>query len=178
MEGEKENTSPQPQSPLSPRADLPSRKPGAPSGNKNASRLNPKVREALAIYLDEDEITVEQACERVGIHPATYYRAQHSEAFARYFSEQGRKRVNSRIAVEALKGWGKLVKHAKSEYTRDSVYTRTLQAAGVLPTVDARQQPAATGGVTIRFVSTAAQNGATAVQVDVHPTKEDANSDG
>jgi hypothetical protein len=159
------------------RADLPSRKAGAQPGNKHAVRLSPKVRAVAALLLTEPDLSVEAACERAQCPRSTFYKAERSEGYQQYLASLSRTRIRTRLLTRAMHRIER-AQDAKSEYVALQANEGIARQAGVYTTDERGQRPGATGGVTIRFVSTAAQNGATAVQVDVHPTKEDAQSDG
>ena len=159
------------------RAPLPTRKPGAPRGNKNASRLGPKVRAAIAHLVAHPEHTIAQACAAVGCGERTFYDAQHSEAFATHMRSLARGRIRSRLVASALARYEKLI-DAESEYVAADIAKDVLAQAGVRERVDGAARPAATGGVSIRFVTVDAQGGAQAVQVDVQPAQSHEKSDG
>lgn len=162
----------------SPRTNIvPKKKNGAPHGNKNASRLGPGVRAALAHLVANPDATIKQACAAVGCGERTFYDAQHSDAFAAHLRSLARGRIKSTLALKALHRFDKLI-DAESEYVAADIAKDVLAQAGVRERVDGAVRPAATGGVRITFISSAAQPGATAVQIDVDTAQTSSKSEG
>jgi transposase-like protein len=139
-------------------ASLPAkRQTGAPPGNRNAARLNPKVKQVVALLLTEPELSVVEACERVQCHRNTFYKAERSEAYQAHLATLSRTRLRTRIAAKAIHRYERLL-DAESEYVAADIAKDALAQVGVRETLDRGQRPAATGGVSISFVSVQAQN--------------------
>ena len=167
-------------SPLSPigvlmtdAATLPAKRPnGAPIGNKNASRLGPKVRAALAHLVAHPEDTIKAACAAVGCGERTFYDAQHSEAFAEHLRLLARGRIKTTILTKALARYESLV-GAESEYVAADISKDVLGQAGVRDRLDSAPRPAATGGIRISFVTVGAQGEQSAVRVEIGGNPQD-----
>lgn len=127
------------------------RKPsGAPIGNKNAVRLNPKVRAVAAILLTEPDITVEAACERAQCPRSTFYQAERSEAYQAYLQSLSRTRLRTRIAAKAMHRYERLI-DAQSEYVAADISKDALSQIGVREKLDHGQRAAGIGSITINI---------------------------
>lgn len=135
------------------------RKPsGAQPGNRNASRLNPKVKAVVALLLTDPDISVEAACERSQCPRRTFYKAEHSEAYAAHLASLGRTRLRTRIVAKALRRYEALL-DSESDYVAADIAKDALAQARVRDKLDSAQRSPITGGIRISFVTIAAQHG-------------------
>ena len=130
---------------------LPARKAsGAQPGNRNARRLNPKVKAVVALLLTDPDITVEAACERSQCPRRTFYKAEHSDAYAAHLAALGRTRLRTRILAKAMHRYERLV-DAESEYVAADISKDVLAQAGVRDRLDSAQRPSGIGSITIHI---------------------------
>lgn len=160
------------------RAPLTTRKPSPLTGNKNAVRLNPRVRAAIAHRLANPGATWSECCTAAGCPERTFYKARKSAHFAEHFKQLGRDKLLVDILPHAIERYEGLIRKSESEYVAADLAKDAMAQAGVRVTPDGAGRPSATGGVSIRFVTVDAQGGAQAVQVDVQPAQSHEKSDG
>jgi hypothetical protein len=111
----------------------------------------------MALLITEPDLTVEAACERSQCPRRTFYKAEKSDAYQAHLALLGRTRLRTRIAAKALHRYERLI-DAESEYVAADISKDALAQIGVRITVDGAHRPAATGGVSISFITVSAQN--------------------
>ncbi len=159
-------------------ATVPKKKNGAPHGNKNAVRLNLKARAALDLLAEQRTLTVERACELAQCSRSTLYYAINSEAGQAHIASLIKRKRKGLEVIDAHHTLADLMRNGESEYIRNDIAKDVLAQAGVRDRLDVGARPAATGGVRITFISSAAQPGATAVQIDVDTAQTSSKSEG
>jgi len=140
-----------PQHPLaraSQNVNKPEIKKGAPFGNKNARRLNPKVKQVISLLLTNPDISVEAACAEAQCVRRTFYKAEQSEAYATYIASLGRTRLRTRILAKAMHRYERLI-DADSEYVAADISKDALAQAGVRDRFDGSRRSPAAGSITI-----------------------------
>lgn len=158
-------------------APLPKKKNGAPHGNKNASRLNPKVKAVVALLLTDPKITVEAACEQAQCARRTFYKAERSEAYAAHIASLGRTRLRTRILAKAMHRYEALI-DGESEYVAADISKDALAQAGVRDKLDGAQRQQSSASISIVINAPQRSIGAASVQIVEHEAKPDDTSEG
>lgn len=136
---------------------LTKRSSGAQPNNKNASRLNPKVKAVVGLLLSDPKLTVEAACEQAQCVRRTFYKAERSEAYAAYIASLGRTKLRTRILAKAMHRYERLV-DAESEYVAADIAKDALAQAGVRDRLDGAQRQPTAGSITIIIGSRPLEN--------------------
>ena len=154
---------------------------GAPLGNRNAVRLNPKVRAVIAHRLTNADSTWKSACKAVGCPERTFYKAKHSPHFTEHFKLLGRNKLLTEILPDAMHVYHDLIKSSQSDYVRADLAKDAMAQAGVRDRIDGAQRGAGIGSINITIGGRPGETVRISTQDVVHdgaaPSSEDERTD-
>lgn len=135
-----------------PMNQLTPRKPsGAQPGNRNAIRLNPKVRAAIAYRFTNPNASNLEACKAVGCPERTFYKAKRSPHFREHFTQLGKDGLLD-LVPNAIGRMADILKDPKaSPYVVADIAKDVTAQAGVRERLDGAARPAGIGSITINI---------------------------
>lgn len=157
---------------------VPKKKNGAPHGNKNAQRISKQARDLLRVLATGQATSAAGAAAIVGMSERTAQDMLTKDYIQAELHKLIKQDMRTVGVLRAHAAYTHLLEKAESEYVRADLAKDALAQAGVRDKLDGARQPAAIGGVKITFISSAAQPGATAVQIDVDTAQTSSKSEG
>ena len=141
------------------------RKPsGAQPGNRNAIRLNAKVRAAIAYRFTNPGASNLEACKAVGCPERTFYKAKKSSHFRAHFQQLGKDGLLD-LVPNAIARMGDILNDKEASlYVVADIAKDVAAQAGVRDKLDGAQRPTGIGSITIHIGARPGE----AVKIEAH----------